>query len=1424
MPPALVRPHDRTDIKAINQDRECGPDLVMRKQLSTLLQLPSSRHNKIHNDATGSAGPPSSTIPRSTVTPIKTSPERPAIEASEADPASSFQFLQRTQTFADLKGEDGASLQRDGSWAIIKPLGLRRLLKDAPRSSSEPNQVANERRGGMQHYEGTHHISAESLQSSKWVIQPRSTWKVRWDLWIGVIIAYSVVLVPYRIGFGIELQHWEQRMNYVFDSSFGIDVIFNFFTGYYDEDVFVHELGKIRTRYLRTWFLFDIASTIPFDQLLQFLTSSASSSLLTLKLLRTVRLFRLLKLMRLLRLKRTIEVVKMDALNAHVLQTAKSLMLIIFITHLVSCGWYMFYTWDPTGVNWVNILHPDGLQSPYLVSFYWASNTMMSVGYGDVFGVTDVERLYCIGVACLGSVCVGMIIANIQMLTDNYNPRGVTLKLKLQETKEFLLKRGIPRRLRQRVLSQYEYHWSRRTVFDEDRLLRNFPKSLQYEILAASMEFFVKRFPLFGVASVDFFVYTVPRLRPIVLSAGQNLVDAESVWEELYFVTDGSVETIRANIIVGSLAPGDICGIEYLVSKHKRYMHTYRSVQKTELYSLHTSELLEAIKKCPIAHKYLIDLATILAARYEESARRGRRVLQKQRALRSVQQSSRAKQEPFLQYRHRKSTASPHVSVVEAGNVRKANMMAPVQDEFHTHWSVIRHYSKWRIIWDLLTSALVLWTAVSVPFRIAFDVADTDTLYAIDRITDVLFMFDVMLSFVTTYIDDTGVEIVDHRQIRAHYLKTTFFVDVASTIPFDLLVEAVGSSLRSLRLIRTIKLAKLLRLVRLSKLLRKNAQWASELDISVDTVRLLKLLAPVLMIAHYVGCFWYYISAGVTDSRNAWWGRIHLDRPDSMYSKYIASVYWAIVTMTTVGFGDISAANSEEQAYSIFVFIGGTTLFAYVVGTVIEVVSNSKSLMNRERVMGQRVNAYIKERGVSNEFILACQEHLRFVNGEKTLFNEHTLFDALSYSLRSELILFLNTGVLSNVRFFDKKPKWFLTLVLPQLVPQYFMAGDLLIYQGNPVSGIFFIVSGSVVVKSVVKQRPHADKDNASGSSNGRRDQHFSTREGTIARLYEGEFFGYKEVLTQATANYNVFAQRPTGIYLLPREFLDSFAISFPQVMAEVRALILNSINKQQRLVHHWQNNDAIGISGEDREILQRLGSIKQQLTSRLDSFQETVRRSEPSEVHNSPRSASASDGMGRPKSGGRIKSGVLAPVVSAVPPLGLPERTTSFGSGTGGVVAFTASPPLSPLSEPIHDVPWFSGTGISATTVTESFSNVTESQNDPRVDDTDLEVRHSMTARPFAVTGSPLRRQTIDVAMGRSRHTSVGSKTLRTVLAATRLPPPLKRYPSMPHEINEIVDNLLIGEGYTPVTARLNETETLDADHKSTSTESDDD
>ena len=50
----------------------------------------------------------------------------------------------------------------------------------------------------------------------------------------------------------------------------------------------------------------------------------------------------------------------------------------------------------------------------------------------------------------------------------------------------------------------------------------------------------------------------------------------------------------------------------------------------------------------------------------------------------------------------------------------------------------------------------------------------------------------------------------------------------------------------------------------------------------------------------------------------------------SEWSLYLTSLYWAVTTFTTVGFGDITPVSDEERAYTLFMAILGALLFGYV--------------------------------------------------------------------------------------------------------------------------------------------------------------------------------------------------------------------------------------------------------------------------------------------------------------------------------------------------------------------------------------------------------------------------------------------------------------------------------------------------------------
>ncbi|EGB12308.1 hypothetical protein AURANDRAFT_9605, partial [Aureococcus anophagefferens] len=54
--------------------------------------------------------------------------------------------------------------------------------------------------------------------------------------------------------------------------------------------------------------------------------------------------------------------------------------------------------------------------------------------------------------------------------------------------------------------------------------------------------------------------------------------------------------------------------------------------------------------------------------------------------------------------------------------------------------------------------------------------------------------------------------------------------------------------------------------------------------------------------------------------------------------RYLAAMYWAFTTMTTVGYGDITPAGDMERIYAIFAMLMGVSFYSYIIASVSSMV------------------------------------------------------------------------------------------------------------------------------------------------------------------------------------------------------------------------------------------------------------------------------------------------------------------------------------------------------------------------------------------------------------------------------------------------------------------------------------------------------
>ena len=206
---------------------------------------------------------------------------------------------------------------------------------------------------------------------------------------------------------------------------------------------------------------------------------------------------------------------------------------------------------------------------------------------------------------------------------------------------------------------------------------------------------------------------------------------------------------------------------------------------------------------------------------------------------------------------------------------------------------VIHPDENFMFVWlGILTVAVLynLWTSIA---RQAFD--DIQTGYEIlwfclDALCDFIYLMDIVVQLRTGYLEK-GLIVYQTKKLARHYLSGRFFIlDCICLLPLDLLQVKLGYKYPILRFPRFFKVYRSYRF----------SYMVETRTIFPNMWRVANLSHVLFLGSHWFAAFYFMISEA-EDFEGTWGYPVPKGEFASVTRKYLKSLYWSTLTLTTIG-------------------------------------------------------------------------------------------------------------------------------------------------------------------------------------------------------------------------------------------------------------------------------------------------------------------------------------------------------------------------------------------------------------------------------------------------------------------------------------------------------------------------------------------
>ena len=266
--------------------------------------------------------------------------------------------------------------------------------------------------------------------------------------------------------------------------------------------------------------------------------------------------------------------------------------------------------------------------------------------------------------------------------------------------------------------------------------------------------------------------------------------------------------------------------------------------------------------------------------------------------------------------------------------------------------------------------------------------------------------------------------------------------------------------------------------------------------------------------------------------------------------KYTSSLYWSMMTVTTVGYGDINMINDWERLCAVVLMIFFNLLGAIIFGNITNIIASlgegSARLRHRTKQLHEFINAY--------EIPLTLQRRLHDTLMYQWEYNRcedmKDILDSYPQFLKRDCLMHIHLEFIRKVPFFAKVPDGFIRAIITQLQSELCLSQDIIIHEGDAAKEMYFLRIGAVDVYAPQSSR-------------------------VVVTLKKGAFFGEIGLLMEKGRRMNtVVAVGQCEIFILTKTALDYALSKFPECKQSLNDAAIERLNlvRKQKVKSKWKN------------------------------------------------------------------------------------------------------------------------------------------------------------------------------------------------------------------------------------------------------------